>query len=139
LFISPPAPKPIENGHATPPHRLPAYHAVRAMRATVQFTEPLASNLILHKLPNRSDSTNGERKWEDLVITHGVFDSEALNLMQAMLDQAWMDLSPDRRTAETRERIAQAVVRLAMQWERDPVDLGSVGVAERTKIALGVC
>jgi hypothetical protein len=72
------------------------------------------------------------------VTTHGVFDSEALNLMQAMLDQVWSELPSDRRTAETRERIAQAVVALAMQWERDPTDLGTVSLAERTKIALGV-
>jgi hypothetical protein len=68
----------------------------------------------------------------------GVFDTEALNLMQAMLDQAWADLPPDRQTPETRERIAQAVVSLAMQWERDPAQPGALGEAERTKIGLGV-
>jgi hypothetical protein len=60
------------------------------------------------------------------VITHGVFDSEALNLMQAMLDQAWADLPPAQRTAETRERIAQAVVSLAKQWERNRQSLASI-------------
>jgi len=68
-------------------------------------------------------------------MRHGVFDSEALNLMQAMLDQAWSDLPPDLRTAETRERIAQAVVSLAMRWERDPAELG---LDKRTKLSLGV-
>jgi hypothetical protein len=72
---------------------------------------------------------------EVLVTTNGVFDSEALNLMQATLDQAWADLPPDRRTAEARERIAHAVVSLAMWWERDPADFG---LDRRTKLSLGV-
>ena len=68
----------------------------------------------------------------------GVFDSEALSLMQAMFDQAWADLPPDRQTPETRERIAQAVVMIAINWERDPARPGALGKAERTKIALGI-
>jgi hypothetical protein len=69
------------------------------------------------------------------MIAHGVFDSEALNLMHAALDQAWAALPPDQRTDEARERIARAVVSLAMQWERDAADLG---LTERAKISLGV-
>ena len=73
------------------------------------------------------------------MIAHGVFDSEALSLMRAALDHAWAALPPDQRTAETRERIAHAVISLATQWERDSADhLGAVSLAERTKIALGV-
>jgi hypothetical protein len=72
------------------------------------------------------------------MVAHGVFDSEALGLMQAMVDQAWADLPPERRTAEARERIAQAVVSLATQWERYPADLGAVSLAERARILLGV-
>jgi hypothetical protein len=41
-----------------------------------------------------------------------ISDSEALNLMQAAVEQAWMALPADRRTPETRERIAQAVHQL---------------------------
>jgi len=72
------------------------------------------------------------------MVAHGVFDSEALTLMRAALDQAWVALPPDQQTPETRERIAQAVVMLATQWERDPVEVGAVGPAERTRISLGV-
>jgi hypothetical protein len=72
------------------------------------------------------------------MVTHGVFDSESVRLMRAALDQAWEALPPDRQTAETRERIAQAVVNLATQWERDPARLGAVSPAERTNINLGV-
>lgn len=69
------------------------------------------------------------------MTTHGAFDSEALNLMRAMLDQAWADLPTERRTHETRERIALAVVSLATRWERDPAELG---LDRRTKLSLGV-
>jgi hypothetical protein len=72
------------------------------------------------------------------MVAHGVFDSEALSLMQTALDHAWAALPPDRRTVEARERIAQAVVGLATQWERDPVQPGAVGPAERAKISHGV-
>jgi hypothetical protein len=58
------------------------------------------------------------------MVADGVFDSEALGLMQTTLEHAWVALPPDRQTAETRERIAQAVVNLAMQWERDAVTAG---------------
>ncbi len=69
---------------------------------------------------------------------HGVFNSEALSLMQVALDQAWAALPPDQRTSESRERIAQAVVRLAAQWERDSASLGGVSRAERVRISMGV-
>ena len=55
--------------------------------------------------------------------------------MQAALERAWAALLPDQQTAETRERIARAVVNLAMQWERDPADLG---LAERPQISISV-
>jgi hypothetical protein len=80
---------------------------------------------------------NVHSRWAMMVV-HGVFDSEALSLMQAELEHAWAALPPDRQTAETRERIAQAVVRLAMLWERDPAQPGAVSPAERAKISLGV-
>ena len=51
---------------------------------------------------------------------------------------AGLAISTTRRRVlhdKTRERIAQAVVMLATQWERDPADLG---LAERIKVSLGV-
>jgi len=58
--------------------------------------------------------------------------------MQAALDQAWAALPSDQQTAEARERIAQAVVTLATQWERDPARWGAVSPAERASLSLGV-
>jgi hypothetical protein len=73
-----------------------------------------------------------------MVAQDGVFDSEALKLMQAALDESWEALSPDQQTPENRERIAQAVVTLAMHWERDPVQPGAISPAERDRISLSV-
>jgi hypothetical protein len=72
------------------------------------------------------------------LVAHGEFDSEALGLMQVALEHAWAALPPDQRTAETRERIAQAVVKLAMHWERDPMQPGAISPAERARISLSV-
>ena len=72
------------------------------------------------------------------MVAHGLFDSEALRLMHAALDEAWAALPPDQQTAEARVRIAQAVVALATQWERDPARLGAVSPAERASLSLGV-
>ena len=72
------------------------------------------------------------------MIDHGVFDSEALNLMRTALDHAWEALPPNQQSAQTRERLAQAVVALATQWERDPERLGAVSPAERASLSLGV-
>jgi hypothetical protein len=58
------------------------------------------------------------------MVAYGGFDSEALNVRQAALDQAWAALPPDRRTAEIRERMAHAIMGLALLSERDPADLG---------------
>ena len=72
------------------------------------------------------------------MVDYGVFDSEALGLMRVALDGAWEALPPDQRTPETRERIAQAVVAIAVNWGRDAADLGAVSSAERENIFRGV-
>jgi hypothetical protein len=74
----------------------------------------------------------------DLVITHRVFDSETLSLMRATLDHAWGALPPDQQTVGARERIAQAILTLSMQWERDQDQPDGVSLAEQMRISLGV-
>jgi hypothetical protein len=74
-----------------------------------------------------------------MVMSCGVFDSEALRLMQAALDEAWEALPLDQRTTEARERIAYAVVSLATNWGRDrAAHLGAVSLAERERISRDV-
>ena len=73
------------------------------------------------------------------MVAHEVFDSESLNLMQAAVEQAWIALPPDRRTPETRVRIAQAVFGLATLWDSDDAEqMGSKSLAEHTRRVLGV-
>ena len=74
------------------------------------------------------------------MIAYGVFDSKALNLMQVAFEQAWAALPPGQQTAEAQERIAQAVVNLAMQRESDSdsAQMDAMSLAERTERALSV-
>jgi hypothetical protein len=68
----------------------------------------------------------------------GVFDSGALALMQATLDHALAALPLDQQTVEARERIAQAILMLATEWERDRDQLGAVSLAERLRMSFAV-
>ena len=63
------------------------------------------------------------------MIPFATFDSEALVLLQAAVDQAWRSLPSHRRTLETKERMAKAVLRSAAQGERDPVRLNAIAAA----------
>ena len=74
------------------------------------------------------------------MIAYGVFDSEALNLMQVAFEQTLAALPPDQQTAEVQERIAQAVVNLATatQRESESAQMDAMSLAERTKRVLSV-
>jgi hypothetical protein len=63
------------------------------------------------------------------MIPFATFDSEALGFLQAAVDQAWRSLPSHRRTLETKERMAKAVLRSAAQGERDPVRLNAIAAA----------
>src|SRR5271170_6392500 len=63
------------------------------------------------------------------MIPFATFASEALVLLQAAVEQAWRSLPSDRRTVETKERMAKAVMRSAAQGERDPVRLNAIAAA----------
>jgi len=121
----------------TPTEAAPPFRAgTSEMCATVQLPKLVASNSILHKLPNRRDFTNGKRG-RGWAIVRGIFDSESLNLMQATLEHALAALPPEQQTFETRERIAQAILSFATQWESDQDQSGALSIAERMSIYLG--
>jgi hypothetical protein len=50
-------------------------------------------------------------------------------LLQAAVEQAWRSLPSDRRTLETRDCMAKAVMRSAAQGERDPARLNAIAAA----------
>jgi hypothetical protein len=63
------------------------------------------------------------------MIAFASFDPESLAILQAALDRAWDDLPSHRRTPETKERMAEAIMRSAAEGQRDPIRLRAI--AER--------
>jgi hypothetical protein len=63
------------------------------------------------------------------MIPFATFDSEALTFLQAALEHAWRSLPSDRRTPQSKDRMAKAVMRSAAQGERDPARLNAIAVA----------
>ncbi|HEY3744468.1 MAG TPA: hypothetical protein VGL53_31710, partial [Bryobacteraceae bacterium] len=66
------------------------------------------------------------------MIPFASFDSDALNVLQAAVDNALRLLPPDRQTPQIKDRMARAVIRLAVQGERDPIRLNRIAVAAIT-------
>lgn len=62
----------------------------------------------------------------------GSFDPETIQLLRAALDQAWRSLSPGQQAHTTKSFIAQRILKLAAQGERDPVHLRSYALATIT-------
>jgi hypothetical protein len=63
------------------------------------------------------------------VIPFATFDSEALDRLQAAVDDAWGSLPPDRRTMQLKVRMAEAVMRSASRGERDRARLAAIATA----------
>jgi hypothetical protein len=59
----------------------------------------------------------------------GSFDPEAIDLLQAALDEAWASLSPLRRAYTSRSDVAREVLELAVRGERDRARLCAFAVA----------
>ena len=53
------------------------------------------------------------------VIEGGSFDPEAIELMQAVLDEAWASFLPTRRARTSRDIVAGRVLDLVARGERD--------------------
>ena len=62
----------------------------------------------------------------------GSFDPETIQLLRAALDQAWLSLSPGQQAHTTKSFIAQRILKLAAQGERDPVRLRGYALATIT-------
>jgi hypothetical protein len=58
----------------------------------------------------------------------GVFDPEDVTNMRSSLDQAWNSLPLERRTPANMNALAAAIVHLATQGERDPVQLSALAL-----------
>lgn len=80
-------------------------------------------------VPAGRKSTNSSRQGDghgcrsiDRVSTNlnggGSFDPEAIDLLQAALDEAWASLPPSRRVYTSRSDVARQVLELATRGER---------------------
>jgi hypothetical protein len=62
----------------------------------------------------------------------GAFDPKTIKLLKAALDQAWLSLSPGQQAHTTKSYLAQRILKLAAQGERDPARLRRYAVATIT-------
>jgi hypothetical protein len=63
-------------------------------------------------------------------IEGGSFDPEAIDLLQAVLDETWASLTPSRRAFMSRSDVAKRVLELASRGERDRVRLCAFALTE---------
>ena len=59
----------------------------------------------------------------------GAFDSETVQLLRTVLDEAWQCLRPEERARATKSLLAERILKLAAGGERDPIRL-RVGALE---------
>lgn len=59
----------------------------------------------------------------------GGFDSETVQLLRSVLDEAWQCLRPDEQARATKSLLAERILKLAAGGERDPIRL-RVGALE---------
>ena len=62
---------------------------------------------------------------------NGSFDAETITLLKVALDQAWANLSPEQQAYISKAVLAERILMLAAQGERDPLRL-------RTRAVIGV-
>jgi hypothetical protein len=51
------------------------------------------------------------------------FNSETIDLLESVLDSAWMSLSPNQQARTSKPLLAQRILNAAAQGERDPTRL----------------
>lgn len=67
------------------------------------------------------------------------FDPETITLLRAALDHAWLSLSPEQQARTTKSYLAQRILKLAAEGERDPARLrayASATITTTLKIAV---
>jgi hypothetical protein len=53
----------------------------------------------------------------------GSYDPETITLLRAALDEAWANLPPEQRACTSKSRLAERILNLAAQGERDQTRL----------------
>jgi hypothetical protein len=75
----------------------------------------------------------GEACGDDNVMTiqqSGSFDPETIALLRTVLDQAWERLSPEQQSCTSKSDLAERILRLAAQGERNLIRLRALAVLE---------
>jgi hypothetical protein len=57
------------------------------------------------------------------ILEGGAFNPETVTMLQAALDDAWTNLSPEQQAAMDKGALAGRILRLAAEGERDPIRL----------------
>jgi hypothetical protein len=60
----------------------------------------------------------------------GSYDPETIALLRKVLDEAWANLLPSQQAATNKGILAQRILKLAAQGERDPIRLRTNAVIE---------
>jgi hypothetical protein len=60
----------------------------------------------------------------------GSYDSETIALLRTVLDEAWANLLPSQQAATNKGVLAERILKLAAQGERDPIRLRTNAVIE---------
>ena len=61
---------------------------------------------------------------------YGAYDPETVSLLRTALEQAWAALLPHQRARMTKSDMAERMLKLAAQGERDPVRLRARAVID---------
>jgi hypothetical protein len=65
----------------------------------------------------------------------GAYDPETVELLRAVLDQAWADLQPQHKVQISKSRMAQCILRHAAAGERHPGRLRFRAIADAVQEA----
>jgi hypothetical protein len=60
----------------------------------------------------------------------GSYDPETIALLRTVLDDAWANLLPSQQAATNKYALAQRILKLAAQGERNPIRLRTNAVIE---------
>jgi len=73
-------------------------------------------------MPNQSGVPAVKKNWEDFMDPKkpANFDRETVTLLRDTLDDAWACLRPQERATTTRTQLAEGILALAAEGERNP-------------------
>ena len=68
-------------------------------------------------------------------VPNASYDPDAIKVLLAALDEAWDALPPARQAAISKETLAQRILKVAANGERDPIRLSIAALIEMVEPA----